>query len=147
MPTIREIKEFQEYSAQLPQVQYPVYHHHSTGVYVREFHMPAGYFVIGKEHKTRHLNIVVKGHCFVWTAQGKHDLCADSGPVTFESMGGVKKVVYAKTDIVWMTIHATSETDQEALEGEIIQAAEQESLFPELDDLPLIKAPSLALEF
>lgn len=100
--------------------------------------MPAGHFVIGKEHQTRHLNILAKGRCTVWTVHGRHDLNADNGPVTFESMAGVKKVVLAHTDIVWMTTHATSETDQDRLEGEIIKPAEQLSLFPELDSFPLL---------
>lgn len=139
VPTMEDIILLQEFASTLPQVEYPVFHHHSDGMYVREFHMPAGHFVIGKEHQTRHLNILVKGRCAVWTVHGRHDLNADNGPVTFESMAGVKKVVLAHTDIVWMTTHATDETDQDRLEGEIIKPAEQLSLFPELDSFPLLE--------
>lgn len=133
-PTMSDIFALQEIAKTLPQEDYPVVHHHSDGVYVREFHMPAGYFVIGKEHKTRHLNILTKGRCTVWTVHGRHDLDASSGPVTFESMAGMKKVVLAYEDIVWMTIHQTEETDQDRLEGNLIKPEEQLELFPELEN-------------
>lgn len=128
-----DIKRFQEEAAKLPQVSYHVEHHHSDGMYVREFQMPAGHFVVGKEHKTRHLNILAKGRCTVWTVHGRHDLDATNGPKTFESMAGVKKVVLAHTDIVWMTVHHTDETNQDRLEGELIRPVEQVDLFPELE--------------
>jgi len=133
VPTMSDIKSLQEEARKLPQVAYRVEHHHSEGMYMREFHMPAGHFVIGKEHNTRHLNMLAKGRCTVWTVQGRYDLDASNGPKTFESMAGVKKVVLAYTDIVWMTIHPTSETDQDRLEGELIRPVEQEDLFPELE--------------
>lgn len=136
-PTMSDILAFQEEAAKLPQVVYPVFHHFSEHMYVREFHMPANHFVIGKEHKTRHLNTLVKGRCTVWTVHGRMELDATNGPKTFESMAGVKKVVWAHTDIVWMTMHATDETDQDRLEGEIIRSTEQLDLFPGLAQLYL----------
>jgi len=132
-----DILELQERAAQLPQVTYEVKHHHSEHTYVREFQMPAGHFVIGKEHRTRHLNILTKGKCTVWTVQGRHELDATYAPVTFESMAGVKKVVLAHTDIIWMTVHATDEVDQDRLEFEIITPSEQADLFPELNNFYL----------
>lgn len=132
-PTMADIKHLQDLVAQIPQVEFPCEHHHSEGVYVREFQMPAGHVVVGKEHQTRHLNTLVKGKCTVWTVQGRLDLDASNGPKTFESMAGVKKVVLAHTDIVWFTIHATDETDQDKLEGIIIRPEEQALLFPELE--------------
>lgn len=138
VPTLQDIKTLQEFASHLPQVEYPVFHHHSEHIYLREFKMPAGHYVIGKEHKTRHLNILAQGRCTVWTVHGRHDLNADRGPVTFESMAGVKKVVLAHTDIVWMTIHQTDETDQDKLEGDIIMSEEQLELFPEINKIPLL---------
>lgn len=142
---MQDIKLLQEAASQLPQVEYPVMHHHSEHMYVREFHMPANHFVIGKEHATRHLNMLVRGSCTVWTVHGRHDLSADNGPVTFESMAGVKKVVYAHSDIIWMTFHPTDETDQDRLEGELINPVEQMDLFPELDKLFLVEDKQLWL--
>ena len=128
-----EIKQLQDLVAAIPQVTYNCEHHHSDGVYVREFHMPADHIVVGKEHRTRHLNTLVKVRCTVWTVHGRYDLDATNGPKTFESMAGVKKFVLAHTDIVWFTIHATNEIDQDRLEFEIIRPEEQALLFPELE--------------
>lgn len=132
-PTMADIKALQEEAAKLPQVHFNTEHHHSEGTYVREFQMPAGHFVIGKEHRHRHLNILVKGKCTFWTVHEQVTISADKGPVTFESMAGVKKIVYAHTDIVWMTIHPTDETNQDRLEYEYIRPEEQGLLFPELE--------------
>lgn len=132
-----DIKNLQEYALTLPQVIYDTVDHFSPGVYVREFQMPAGHFVIGKEHKTRHLNILTTGRCTVWTVHGRIELDASYGPKIFESMAGVKKVVLAHSDIVWLTIHATEETNQDRLENEMINPPEQGNLFPELDNFHL----------
>lgn len=132
-----DILSLQDFCARLPQVQYEAIDHFSPGVYVREFRMPANHYVIGKEHKTRHFNILTTGKCTVWTVHGRVDLDASTGPKIFESMAGVKKVVLAHTDIVWLTVHATNETDQDRLEFEMINPPEQGDLFPELDNFYL----------
>ena len=133
VPTMQEIKQLQEIVGIAPQIELPLKHHHSVGAYVREIFMPAGSVVIGKEHATRHLNIVVSGKCTVWTVDGKHVFDAKDGPITFESMAGVKKVLYMHTNVVWMTVHPTDETDPDRLENIFIRPEEQLSLFPELD--------------
>lgn len=106
----------------------------SEHIYVREMLIKAGSAVVGKKHKTRHLNILVSGKLSIWTVQGKVTLI---GPCIFESLPGVQKTVYAHTDVMYLTIHPTDEKDLDALEGECIVPTEQESLFPELDALPL----------
>lgn len=133
VPTMQEIKQLQHIVGQAPQIDLPLKHHHSVGSYVREIFMPAGSIVIGKEHATRHLNIVVSGRCTVWTVDGKHVYDAKNGPITFESMAGVKKVLYMHTDVIWMTVHPTDEIDPDRLEHIFIKPEEQGSLFPELD--------------
>lgn len=133
VPTMQEIKQLQQVVGSVPQIDLPVKHHFSVGSYVREIFMPAGSVVIGKEHATRHLNIVISGRCTVWTVDGKHVYDAKDGPITFESMAGVKKVLYMHTDVIWMTVHPTDETDQARLENIFIRPEEQLSLFPELD--------------
>lgn len=116
----------------LPAVDMPVTHHHSVGTYVREIFMPAGSVVIGKVHATRHINILLTGECTIWTVQGKHKMKA---PCIFESMAGVKKVLYMHTDVRYLTVHPTDETDEGKLEGTYIRPEEQGELFPELDSM------------
>lgn len=137
----------QDFAATLPQIDMPCKHHFSEGTYTREIFMPAGSIVIGKEHATRHTNIVVKGRCVVWTVHGRHVYDATERPISFESMAGVKKVLYMYTDVIWMTVHPNpnNERNQEILEGMFIRPVEQIDLFPELDKELLVR-DTLSLE-
>ena len=128
----RDIKNAVELLGSLPQVDLPVKHHFAPGVYVREIFMPAGSRVIGKVHKTRHLNIVISGKITIWTVHGRMDI---TGPCTFESMGGVQKVLYMHTDCIYMTVHANpdDETRDDIIEERVIMPSEQAELFPELN--------------
>lgn len=132
-----EIKQLQGFMGGLPQIELSTSHHHSVGTYVREIFMPAGSVVVGKEHATRHTNIICKGKCTVWTVDGKWVYDATKAPISFESMAGVKKVLYMHTDVIWMTVHPTDETNQDRIEQLFIKPEEQGSLFPELDNIPL----------
>lgn len=134
-PTPADIDLLVSIMQERPTVDTPVTHHHSDGIYAREMFIPAGTVIVGKVHKTRHLNILVQGEISIWTVHGKHRIKA---PCTFESIGGMQKVGYAHTDVVYMTIHPTDETDQDKLEGLFIEAEEQLPLFPELDFQRLI---------
>lgn len=136
-PTNQDIKDFQEIVTTFPQVELDVRNHHSEGQYVREMRIPKGAYIVGKEHKTRHLNILTTGHMIVWSVHGRLDLCANKGPVIYESPAGVKKVGFALEDSVWLTVHPTDETDQDRLEFEFIKSEEQSLLFPENETLYL----------
>jgi len=106
-------EEFKKY----PQVDCPVTHRFSKGVYLREIFMPKDTIIIGKIHATEHFNILLKGDVTVITAAGQERLKA---PYTFISGAGVQKVVYMHTDCIWQTIHVTESTDLEQIEKEVI---------------------------
>lgn len=92
-------------------------HTFAPGVYVRELLMPAGNFVIGHEHKTTHVNVVVEGRAYVMMG-GKPYLL--EAPHTFVSEAGVRKVLYILEDMRFITIHPTQETEIDKLEEELI---------------------------
>ncbi len=92
-------------------------HFFAPGVYARKYFIPKESIVIGKIHKTEHLNIICKGKCSVSTEDGPMIL---EGPCIFTSRPGVKKAVYAYEDTTWITIHVTDETDLEKIEDEFI---------------------------
>ena len=99
----------------LPEPYCPLVHTFSDGVYVREITMPSGSLILGKEHTTKHLNMISKGSCILYdldTGTTK-DIIA---PYTFESKAGVRKVLYVVDECVWSTIHITTETDISKLE-------------------------------
>ena len=105
---ISSIQALVDVVSEMPQIEPPVKHNFSKGVYAREIFMPKDSLVVGKIHKTRHLNIISTGSCTVITPTRKLFIQA---PFTFESLEGEQKVVYMHEDVVWTTIHLTDETD------------------------------------
>lgn len=126
---LTSINEMVKVMEQLPQVEAPVKHHFSKGVYAREIFMPRDSIVIGKIHKTRHLNIISQGKCRVATPTRTFDVVA---PYTFESFEGEQKVVFMLEDVVWTTIHLTNETDLDKIEQECIAKDYDEALINSL---------------
>lgn len=114
----------QESVGQIPEVECPLQHVFAPGAYARTIFIPAGTVIVGKIHKHQHLNILSQGDVRVLTeGGGVEDL---SGPLTMVSPAGTKRAVYAKTDVVWTTIHLTNETDLEKIEEETIAKSYQE---------------------
>ena len=94
-----------------------VKHYFAPGVYAREALLPAGSVVVGKTHKTEHLNIISQGHC---TVHCMGEVLEIHGPYTFVSKVGAKKAVYSHTDVIWTNIHVTNEVDLDKIEQEVI---------------------------
>lgn len=88
----------------------PVSHMFSEGVYTREIFMPAGVLVIGKTHKTTHLNVVLTGRCEVLI---NGELRTLEAPYTFESLAGSQKTLYIFEDCRWMTIHVNKDNERD----------------------------------
>lgn len=107
------------------------FHHFAHEVYGRELRIPAGVAVIGKMHKHSTLNILAGGKLAVTTPDGPKVLEA---PAIFVSPAGCKKLGIAITDCVFVTAHATSETDPEKIVEEMTVPRDEELLF--LENLP-----------
>lgn len=100
---------------QMHQCECPLRHRFSPGIYAREITMPAGAFVIGHKHKTRHLNIVLTGRARVMMNGKIEEIAA---PCTFESGEGVQKILLIYEDMKWITIHANPENEQDVVKLE-----------------------------
>ena len=107
----------------LPQADCPITHHFAPGVYMREMFAPAGVLLTGAVHKTEHLSVLTKGRVFVLNGEDRLEIVA---PATVLSPKGVKRAIYAVEDSVWMTIHATNETDTARLVEELTTSTEDE---------------------
>ena len=105
--------------AKQKQVPCPIRNIFADGIYAREMTIPAGTVLTGAVHKTEHLNVLVKGRITVWTEQGMREL---TGPYTFLSKPGTKRVGYAHEESVWMTIHRTRTTSVPALVEELTES-------------------------
>jgi len=97
------MKELINIVDQVPQLEIPVTHHFSPGIYAREITMPAGMTGVGHIHKHRHLNIALTGHALVTCDGLTQEIRA---PFIFESMPWAQKAFQVFEDLRWITIHA-----------------------------------------
>lgn len=101
--------------SKFPQINPPIEHHFSNGVYAREMRLKKGDLIVGKIHKLENMNILSQGEVSVVSTDGIRRVKA---PHTFVASPGVKRVIFAHEDAVWTTIHGTHETDLKIIEDE-----------------------------
>ena len=104
--------------SQLPQVEAPVIHRQTPGMYTREILMRADSFVTSKIHKTEHQFVVLSGDVSVWTEeQGVVRLTSGHVGIT---QPGTRRLLYAHSDTRWITFHPTMQTNLDKIEEELI---------------------------
>lgn len=111
------IYQVEEAIRQLPQLDLPVTHHFSKGLYARELFIPKGCILTGKRHRFENMNMLIQGDITVSTDDGYKRIQA---PAVIVSPPGTKRIGYAHEDTRWVTIHATEETDMDKIEAEVI---------------------------
>ena len=125
-PSHEQLTEFERLIKQdLEEVELPVTHHFSEGVYARELFIPKGTVLTGKIHKFTNLNILIEGELSVSTDTGIKRVKA---PLLVVSPPGTKRVAYAHEDSRWLTVHGTTETDLDVIEQAFVAQDEQEYL-------------------
>lgn len=125
------IGELEVILKQLPQLDCPLKHYFSPGVYGREIFMPQGSLVVGKIHKNQTMNIISVGEISILSIDG---VIRVKAPYTFVSSPGAKRVVYMHTDCIWTTFHGTHETDLEKIEDAII-AKTYDDVYVSIEDV------------
>lgn len=113
----RQIEQLERTLLQLPQRELPITHHFAPGVYIREMFAPFDTFIIGHEHRVEGLNILLSGRIRVSINGVVAELTA---PHVFKSEAGVRKVAYVIEDVRWLNVFATTETDVQKLEEQLI---------------------------
>jgi len=103
--------------AQMPQVECPVSHSFTPGLYQRTFKVPAGTIVTSKIHMTEHPYVMTEGLMLVWI-EGK--AVTVRAPCFGVTKPGTRRLAYAIEDTVWTTFHVTDETDVDKIEEQII---------------------------
>ena len=117
---IREkIERLESVLSKMEQIDPPLKHTFTTGVYAREIFIPKGSVIVGKIHRHDHINFISYGDVTVLTKDGLKRVV---GPCTMVSTAGTKRALYTHEDTVWTTIHANpiEERDLEKLEDFII---------------------------
>jgi len=100
-------------------VECPVRHHFTPGMYSREMFIPKGTCIIGKIHRHAHLNTVMSGVIQVTSEFGSGVVHA---PCVFTSEPGTQRVLTALEDTVWITHHQnpSNTRDLNIIEQEVI---------------------------
>lgn len=92
-------------------------HHFSDGLCARELTLPKDTFIIGEMHLKGNINFLMKGTIAVSTDDGLKIMHA---PEIVVSGPGTKRVGYAMTETVWVTVSATTGTTEQEVRDEII---------------------------
>ena len=104
--------------SELDQVDCPLVHTITNGLYSRQITMPKDTFVTSKIHKTEHQFIISKGDVSVY--------CEGEGVKRFKApyLGitspGARRILFMHEDTVWTTFHPTTETNLEKIEEQLI---------------------------
>lgn len=96
-----------------------VVHRFGGGLYIREAHYPANVLIVGQEHVSEHMNVLLKGSINVIDGDGFTQTLV--APHMFVAKAG-SKVGYTLEDTVWQNIYVTNSTDIEYLESTLFVA-------------------------
>jgi hypothetical protein len=113
-----DIAAFESALLELPQVDLPLNHHFSHGIYCREMMVAAGRAFTGAIHKTEHMSLLLHGEMLLNSTTG--EAIRIHAPFMMISPPDTKKAGYAVTDCIFMTIHGTHERDLDKIEAEFV---------------------------
>lgn len=106
------------------QIDCPVTHLFTDGMYVREIFMPAGSLVTSKIHKTEHPFVLSKGKLLVSIDKG--EWVEMEAPFTGITKPGTRRVAYILEDVIWTTFHTNPDDlrDLDEIEEMVIEKHE-----------------------
>lgn len=116
----QKVESLQQELSKLPQYEPETKHYFHGGMYCREVFRHAGVLVVGAVHKKEHFYLIVSGTVAITDGEG--NVQEVTGPHLFSSNPGTKRAVYALTDAVCMTFHATEATTVEDAEATLVEA-------------------------
>ncbi len=108
--------------ARIGRVVAPLEHIFGDGIYIRKITMPKGMLVTSKLHKTTHPYFVMRGVVDVLTDKGTVRIV---GPHHGITQAGTKRLLYVHEETVWITVHATNETDIDKIEAELTDETDE----------------------
>ena len=99
--------------------KFPLKHTFADGIYVRQMTMTKDSVVVGAIHNHLHVWFLLTGHITVATESSTEDYIA---PCYVVSTPGVKRVIYANEESIFVNIHKNPSNTQnlEELEAEIV---------------------------
>lgn len=98
-------------SGELGAVETPIRHFHTDELYGRLITVPATSIFTTYVHKTDHISIALQGHITIVDQDGS--VVEVRGPDAFVTKAGTQRVVYVHETVVFMTVHACTEQDDD----------------------------------
>ena len=120
----------------------PVKHTFAGGCYIREIYNPANELIITKIHKKEHPFFLMKGEMSILTEEGIQNIKAPYQGVT---KPGTKRAIYTHEECIFITVHATENTNIEDVEEEVV-CTKYEDLPLGCDALEILKEINLKQE-
>lgn len=119
VPSREQIDRLQKVMVQMPQAEgMQTEHFFVPGMYCRRLFRKAGTVIVGKVHKAPHFFLCASGEIIAWSDKGMRHLKAGD---VIECKPGTKRVTYAVTDAVGITVHKTDKTDIQEIEDELVE--------------------------
>jgi hypothetical protein len=112
----RVIDLFESEMVKMTQVEMPVRHIFTPGLYAREITMKAGTVLTSKIHKTEHPFVISKGKVLVYDAT----VVELKAPYTGITKPNTRRLIKILEDTIWTTFHVTDKTTVEEIEEDII---------------------------
>lgn len=104
---------------------FPLKHSFADGIYVRQMEMNKDSMVVGAIHNHEHLWFLLTGHIVIHAHETVEDYIA---PCYVKCLPGIKRVIYAVEDSIFVNIHKnpTNTQDLNELEAEIVSRSYEE---------------------
>jgi quercetin dioxygenase-like cupin family protein len=99
-------------------MEFDTKHHFSSGVYIKQMSLNAGYYVETHEHNYDHFSLLGAGSALV---ELDGEVKTFLAPTIIEIRAGKRHKITALTDIDWFCIHATTVTDAKLVDEVLIR--------------------------
>jgi len=127
-----DLAKIEERMLQCEQIEIPLTHIFSGGVYIRQIEVPRGAVIIGKRHRFASCNMLLKGKMEFFNEQDKSSEIFEA-PYQFTSKPMGKKLALCLEDAIFAEVIPTELTDPEEVERKFIIPEEEYLKLKELN--------------
>jgi hypothetical protein len=132
--THERIDKIEDILRGIGEITLPVEHVFTPGLVSRKIVVPAGKLVTTKIHKFEHQYVMVSGEASIWLdGVGVRRV---KGPFYGVTKPFTRRVIFAHTDVEWITFHPANSDNEKDFEAEVIMTREQ--LSAEIDNMNLL---------
>ena len=102
---------------EMVQVEPPLDHYFTKGLYGRRVYCPAGITIVTKVHMSHHISVALRGTCTVFDDLGNKQKV--TAPGVWVTEPGTVRAIYCHDEVEWLTVHTTEQKTVPEVEFEI----------------------------